>query len=160
MIRGSIRISPPDLASRLETIDRRVFGPEFQLAVISAEGIAKQKVSGPVLRVQTGRLRASITHRMIKNGPSEYLARIGSNVEYAAIHELGGTIPAHRVVPVKARALRFVVGGAVVFARYANIPAIQMPERPYLRPAAQEALARMEERLARIDLVKGTGGRG
>ena len=157
MIEIEVKYAPPDLADRLANIPDRVLDKQFRQMMAESEGLAKQNVTGGnPLFVQTGRLRSSITHRVERQEP-DWLGRLGSNVEYAAIHELGGTIPAHVVVPVKARALRFVVGGTVVFAKLARIPAIQMPERPYLRPAAQTAIDRYLERLASIDLVRHNG---
>ena len=43
------------------------------------------------------------------------------DVKYAGIHEYGGVIPAHEVIPVKAKALHFVIGGKDVFAHFSAI---------------------------------------
>jgi phage gpG-like protein len=52
---------------------------------------------------------------------------------YMRIHQLGGTIPAHTIVPRRAKALRWTGGdGQVHFARKVNIPEIRIPARPYL----------------------------
>ena len=53
------------------------------------------------------------------------------DLKYAAIHEYGGTIPPHQIVPDKARALAFAIGGKQVFAARVNLPAVTMPERSY-----------------------------
>ena len=154
MISTTINITPPDLAARLASIPQRVLDPEFRRMVLEAEANAKLNVTGGnPLRVQTGRLRSSINSRVEQAG-LDLRGRLGSNVKYARIHELGGVIPAHRVVPVTAKALRFFVNGQVVFARYADIPAITMPERPYLRPAAQKAIVGMVDRLSKVNMVK------
>lgn len=76
------------------------------------------------LEGDSGRLRQSIISEV-----DGRLARVGSNVIYARIHELGGTI-----VAKTARALRFQVDGEWVVARRVTIPA-----RPYLRPALAES---------------------
>ena len=55
------------------------------------------KLSGQVLNVRTGRLRRSITYKVIKT-PSRITGIVGTNVEYARIHELGF----HGQVSVKA----------------------------------------------------------
>ena len=57
---------------------------------------------------------------------------------YAAIHEFGGTIPPHEIVPDKARALAFLVGGKQAFAARVQMPAVTMPERSYMRAALSE----------------------
>jgi hypothetical protein len=66
--------------------------------------------------------------------------RIGTsdNVKYAAIQEFGGTIAPHEIVPDKAKALAFAVGGKQVFAARVNLPAVTMPERSYLRSSLGE----------------------
>ena len=61
-----------------------------------------------------------------------------AEVKYAAIHEFGGTIPPHQIVPDKAKALAFAVGGKQAFAARVNLPAISMPERSYMRSSLAE----------------------
>lgn len=61
------------------------------------EGAAKRSFKGrdaPSVyneppRVDTGRLRASITHRSVRSSAGEYSQEIGTNVEYAEDVELG-----------------------------------------------------------------------
>lgn len=152
----SVTMKPTDFARRLGKIPSAVLMPEFRKAVFKAENYARMSVTdGNPLHVRTGRLRSSITSdAQIQPDGSEFTGRVGSNVKYAAIHEMGGVIPAHRVVPRKAHALRFIVAGQVVFARYADIPAITMPARPYLMPAAQKAMDEFVKRIEQIDLVE------
>lgn len=50
------------------------------------------------------------------------MARVGSNLEYAAIHQLGGVIK-----PKKAKVLAFTIGGQKVFSKKVKINA-----NPYL----------------------------
>jgi len=59
------------------------------------------------------------------------------DVKYAAIHEFGGTIPPHQIVPDKAKALAFLVGGKQAFAARVQLPAATMPERSYMRAQAE-----------------------
>jgi len=99
--------------------------------------IVAKKLSGQVLHVRTDRLRGSITKDVDIEG-HDVVGRVGTNVEYARIHELGGSIPAHTVYPVKKKALRFMIDGKEVFAKYANIPEIKMPKRPYIAPSLKE----------------------
>lgn len=65
-------------------------------AVLLVEGAAKRlfkgrddvSIRGEPPRVQTGLLRASITHRMVRGG-SEALGEVGTNVQYAKGVEYG-----------------------------------------------------------------------
>jgi hypothetical protein len=57
----------------------------------------------------------------------------------AALFVIDGTKP-HQIRPVRARALRFTIGGQVVFARLVNHPGTKPNDflRPALRAAARE----------------------
>ena len=59
------------------------------------------------------------------------------DVRYALIHELGG-----RIVPVRGRFLKFRVEGNFVSVTSVNIPA-----RPYLRPAADAIYPQLAENI-------------
>lgn len=78
----------------------------------------------------TGALARSIDYELV----GKYAARIGSNLVYARIHELGGVIR-----PKKAKALRFRVGKDWVMVKRVDIP-----KRPYLRPALDKKSNRLE----------------
>ena len=57
-------------------------------------------LSNRSLRRQTGRLASSITHR-VSIGPSGFEGQVGTNVEYAAIHEKGGVTKKGAVMPAR-----------------------------------------------------------
>lgn len=84
--------------------------------------------------MRTGRLRSSIKAdppRVFTLRPS---VTIGSNVEYAEwVHD--GTRP-HTIRPRRAKALRFVVGGRVVYAKVVDHPGTK--PRPFLDRALRE----------------------
>jgi phage gpG-like protein len=61
-----------------------------------------------------------------------------ADVKYAAIHEFGGTIPPHEILPDKAKALAFFVGGKQTFAARVLMPTVTMPERSYMRSSLAE----------------------
>jgi phage gpG-like protein len=68
--------------------------------------------------VNTGNLRARTTY--VRTNENE--AQIRVRVHYAAIHEYGGTIKPKKtapwiITPKKAKALRFEVGGKIIFAQ-------------------------------------------
>jgi hypothetical protein len=131
-----------ELIERLRSMPDRVRAALLKrvsaLAVQLADRV-RRKLSGEVLNVRTGNLRASIFEDVEQTATS-VVGRVGSSgdVKYSRIHEYGGTIPAHEVVPVKAQALSFIMGGKRVFFRRVQIPAIQMPERSYLRSSLEE----------------------
>lgn len=103
--------------------------------------VQRDKLTGQVLKVQTGRLRSSIaqgdpdSRSRFESTPTTAIAYVGTNVKYGRTWELDG-IPAHDVVPVRAKALRFEIDGVVLFRKRVHIPG-QGP-RPYLAPALQE----------------------
>jgi phage gpG-like protein len=59
-------------------------------------------------------------------------------VKYAAIQEYGGKTSAHEILPVKAQALAFVIGGVQRFARRVEHPGSLIPERSYLRSSLED----------------------
>jgi hypothetical protein len=108
------------------------------------------KLTGQVLRVRTGRLRSSIargdpdSRSRFEATPTTATAIVGTNVSYGVDWERG--IAAHDVVPVHAKALRFEVGGQVLFRKKVHIPA-QAP-RQFLEPALQDIRPEAERELA------------
>ncbi len=70
------------------------------------------------------------------------------DIKYAAIHEYGGVIPPHQIVPDKAKALAFLVGGKQAFAARVNLPVIAMPERSYMRASLAEMADEIREGLS------------
>jgi phage gpG-like protein len=100
----------------------------------------QMKLSGDVLKVRSGRLRASIYNRLVDDG-TRIMAHIGSaGVPYARIHEYGGVTSPHVIVPRLASVLAFYWNrvGRMVFFRSVNHPGSHMPERSYLRSTLAE----------------------
>lgn len=123
-----------DLPERLRVALRE---KATQLAA-ELEARIQQKLAGEVLNARSGALARSII-TTVEEESSGVSVAVTSNgdVKYAAIHEFGGVIPAHEIVPDKAKALAFVIGGKDVFATRVNLPAVIMPERSYLRSSAR-----------------------
>jgi HK97 gp10 family phage protein len=96
--------------------------------------------------VRTSTLRRSIHVETFEKSEQRVSVLIGTDLEYAAIHEYGGDI-----VPRNARALVFEIDGEVIVTQRVTIPA-----RPYLRPAydAQRDEAVRIFRLAVADQVR------
>lgn len=76
---------------------------------------------------QSGSLRRSI-HTEVKVSGASGKAQIGTDLIYAAIQEFGGTIAAKN-----APYLTFQING-----RWVRVPSVEIPARPYMRPAFDE----------------------
>lgn len=84
-------------------------------------------LTGAVLRVKTGRLRQSMQTFVEADGSRGI---VGTNVEYARIHELGGTIRPHKIPVPTRKGLRIV-----------QHPGATVPARPYMRPALEDSVS-------------------
>jgi phage gpG-like protein len=132
--------------------------PERVRAALSAKANAlaaeleakiQQKLAGTVLNARTGALAGSII-ATIEDSSANVSVSIATSgdVKYAAIHEFGGTIPPHEIVPDKAKALAFAIGGKQVFAARVNLPAVTMPERSYMWSSLAEMADEIRDELA------------
>ena len=110
-----------------------------ELSAALAERVRNDKLAGAVLKSRSGALRDSIAANVWADGDG-VVASVGSvgDVKYAAIEEYGGRTAAHEILPDKAQALAFVVGGAMRFAREVEHPGSLIPERSYLRSSLDE----------------------
>jgi len=115
----------------------------------SIQATAKQKVSGEVLNVRSNMLRSGIQAKMLSR-LAAVVGVTGLATAYAAIHEFGGTIRAHRVAPRHKKALHWVEGGQDRFSRGHMIPAVRMPARPYMAPSLDENREAIVERFRDI----------
>jgi phage gpG-like protein len=118
---------------------RQALSSKANVLAAALEAKIQQKLSGGVLNSRSGALARSII-ATVDESSADVSVRIGTSgdVKYAAIQEFGGTIPPHEIVPDKAEALAFVVGGKQAFAKRVNLPAVTMPERSYLRSSLAE----------------------
>ncbi len=85
-----------------------------------------QREGGQTL-IDTGRLQNSIDAQAYPDR-----VEVGTNVPYAAPLQLGATIPAHVIRARNAKALRFVIGGQVIFRRSVNHPGATIEPREFL----------------------------
>ena len=145
MLTVSLRDSASAALAALPGRLQRALADKANALAAALEAKVQQKLAGEVLDPRSGALARSIvsTIEETTTGVSVTIASSG-DVKYAAIHEFGGTIAPHEIVPDKARALAFAIGGKEVFARRVNLPAIVMPERSYLR----SSLADMADEIA------------
>jgi phage gpG-like protein len=113
------------------------------------EARVRQKLSGGVLHTRSGALARAIVATITDTPESiTFSVAVAGDIKYAAIHEFGGIIPPHEIVPDKAKALAFLVGGKQAFAERVNLPAITMPERSYLRSSLDEMADTIREELS------------
>lgn len=94
-------------------------------------GRRDQGIRGAAILQRTGALRRSIEARVVQS-PAGLTAKITSDDQKARIHHRGASVSARTIYPKNAKALRFVSGGKVFFARRASIPAFEIPSRPIL----------------------------
>lgn len=99
--------------------------------------------------IDTGRLKRSITQGRPYSKPLMRRAiDVGTNVEYAAVHEFGHTFKEMEIRAVRAKALAFKwpnapadlpagKGGLHYFKKITR-PQITIPAQPYLRPALRQ----------------------
>lgn len=57
---------------------------------------------------------------------------IGSDRKYAAIHQLGGKTPARTIRARNGAALKFAMGGRIIYRRSVRHPGSKIPARPFL----------------------------
>jgi phage gpG-like protein len=108
----------------------------------------QQKLAGGVLNTKSGALAHSLV-ATIDDASANVTVRIAaSGIKYAAIQEYGGTTPPHQIVPDKARALAFAIGGKQVFAARVNLPAVTLPERSYMRSSLAEIADEIRDELS------------
>jgi phage gpG-like protein len=127
---------------------RQALSSKANVLAVALEAKIQQKLSGGVLNTRSGALASSII-ATVDESSADVAVRIGTSgdVKYAAIQEFGGTIPPHEIVPDKAKALAFAVGGKQVFTARVNLPAVTMPERSYLRSSLAEMAGEITEDL-------------
>ena len=111
----------------------------------------QRKLSGEVLNMKSGALAGSITSEIDESSASiSVRIATSADVKYAVIHEFGGAIPPHEIVPDKAKALAFVIGGKQTFAARVQMPTVTMPERSYMRSSLVEMVDEIKDALARV----------
>jgi len=104
-----------------------------------ATHIRFQKLSGQVLHKRSGTLRdRGILPIFARQSGGLIWAGIGTNVEYARIHEFGGVTRPHLILPRWKKALHFTKDGKDIFAMKVHHPGSRIPARPYIRPSFEE----------------------
>lgn len=133
MITGTV-VGGEEIAAKLrEKPDqlRQALTTGVSRAVLIVQTRTKDKLSGEVLQVKTGRLRRSI-NQAVRQESDRVVGTVGTNVVYARPHEFGF----QGVVTVKEH-LRRTVSGKDVTVRSHSMQ-MNLPERSFLRTALQE----------------------
>jgi phage virion morphogenesis protein len=78
----------------------------------------------------TGALMKGI-HYELDNDGTAVTVKTGPQ-KYAAIHQFGGTTGAHDIVARNRKALRFTVGGMILYRKSVHHPGSRIPARPYM----------------------------
>ena len=120
---------------------------EIMRLALKVTGKVMGKLSGDVLRVRTGRLRRSIHPEWdFRQGYSG--ATVGTNVEYAAIHEYGfsGSVQVKSFQREMTKAFGKPISPTQVTVR-AHTRNINMPERSFLRSTLREMNSEIVEGL-------------
>lgn len=90
---------------------------------------SSKKPKGKTL-IGTGALMKNIHYELDNDGNAVTI--MTGPQKYARIHQFGGSIPAHDIVAKNRRALRFTVGGTVLYRKSAHHPGANIPARPYM----------------------------
>lgn len=127
-------------------------------ATLTSGGASNKMAGGKPSRpgrppaVQTGTLRRSIQVDLSRNKGKRPVARVGTAVVYARIHEFGGRISAK-----SAPALVFQLPDGT----WRRVQSVYIPARPYFRPSIKRARDRMLKAFrSEIDLALRRGGKG
>ncbi len=135
-----ITTNPPDLQARLSDVPRylrriaKVMDKENELTVghiISRRmtGQGPFAASEGKLGVRTGRLRRSLRRTKATIVGDGVVSAIGTNVKYMGPHEFGATTKPHTIRAKAGKALRFGIGGKVVFRKSVKHPGSKIPAR-------------------------------
>lgn len=110
-----------------------------------------RKLSGQVLKVQSGRLRRSINYQTSET-ETGIEALVGTNVSYGRTHEFGFsgavTVRAHM------RTVKQAFGRTMRNAKKVGVRAhsrnVNLPERSFLRSSLREMRSEIDSRIARV----------
>jgi phage gpG-like protein len=130
----------PGALSVVERLLVDVIAGSLTTILKTAEDRARQNVSGRILQARSGRLRASIGHRISVQGSDVRgtLTAGSASVRYARIHEEGGIINGRPW-------LTYQIPGV----GWRRSMSVRIPRRPYLQPALEQAQRDLGEELTR-----------
>jgi phage gpG-like protein len=108
--------------------------------------IVNQNLNGVILQRRSGKLADSIKSKVDDKGDviTGTVFSDGS-APYAAIQEYGGKTSPHDIVPDKAKALHFLMGGKDTFATIVHHPGSTIPAHAFMRSALADMVPVIEE---------------
>ena len=102
-------------------------GDKLEAAVTSAALIVENAARNNA-PYKTGTLKRSVDHETVEKSSERVVVAVGTDLEYAAIQEFGGTIESK--------------SGYLVFqtedGEWHSVSSVQIPAKPYLRPGLDE----------------------
>lgn len=120
-------------------------------AIDLSAGVKDRKLSGQVLKVQSGRLRRSINYRTTES-ETGIEALVGTNVEYGRVHEFGfrGTVSVREHLRMVKQAFGVRVKRPQKHTVRAHTRRVDLPERSFLRTTFREMRREIDSRIARV----------
>jgi phage gpG-like protein len=109
-------------------------------AVHRAKELTVENLKGKVLSKKTGRLAGSIREKVDARKAGRIVGLIWTDVVYAPAHEYGAKIKHPGSQARKAKALHFTYKGKEVFCKSTRPHSITLKPRPFMRPAARQAI--------------------
>lgn len=112
-----------------------------RIAIEVTAHVKDQKLSGQALKVRSGRLRRSINYK-VSESDTNIEATVGTNVEYARVHEFGfkGTVGVRE----------YMRGKKEKFKVRAHSRRVNLPERSFLRSALDDKRRDIDSRIAAV----------
>ena len=139
-----------DLQQSADQAPAVVFRTVQSLGLELLAKVKADKLTGQVLKVQTGRLRRSTNEKTVVEG-SSITSTVGTNVVYGRFWELGFSGD----VNVRAH-VRKTAKGAQAMVR-AHQRRVNQPARPFLKPALEEMRARVLQQLTQAAKAVASG---
>lgn len=121
----------------------------IQAMILAVRTARSPYLRGKALQKRTGRLINSIQPQVEIRG-DQVVGSIGTNVVYGRVHELGFRGPVR--IGEHARTIRQAFGRAIAPRQVtvrAHTRQVDFPARPFLRPAIEDSLGRIERILAK-----------
>lgn len=137
------------LVARLQSMPQRVAASLASVMAglsVDLRGRVQDSMAGSGLQSRSGRLAQAIA---VEADEASVSAGIDTAaVPYAAIQEDGGTTRAHVIEAINAAALRFEIGGRMVFAKRVMHPGSVIPAHSFLATALAELAPVARETIA------------